>query len=331
MSYDADTGRSPPAGKDDTHSVVESIMAKLDASPMPEQSGDTGDTREDQATGAPGSPGATAEAVDAEGDAVAEAVAELTGEPLHDVTIDGSKERVTLGELRKGYSRQRDYTRKTAALAEQRRGLEAERAYLKDFLESAIRDNEAGDPVLAEGRATDWAKLAAEQPTVYAQRRAAFEQSLARLDRVREARRRVDAEDQAVKSQALGAYASQQRAALLREIPELADPARRKAIDDELTAYASSQGFAPGEQRQILDHRLLKVFRDAAAYAKLRHAKDSMAGKRVGESSRTQSPRASRDGAARKSARLSALKRNALRTGRIDDVVESVLAHLEED
>ncbi len=331
MSFDADTGLGPPAGKDDTHSVVESVMAKLEASPLPETSGDADDTRQDHATNAPGLPGETADAGEAEVDVAAEALAELTGEPLHDVTIDGRKERVTLGELRKGYSRQRDYTRKTAALAEHRRALETERTYLKDALDAVVRDNEAADPVLAEGRATDWAKLAAEQPEAYAQRRAAYEHSLARLERAQGLRRRMDAETEARKNQALGAYAKQQRTAILRDIPELADPARRKAIDEELTAYAKTQGFSPKEQTQILDHRLLKVFRDAAAYAKLRQAKDSMAGKRVDVVSRTQAPRASRDGAAGASARLSALKRNALRTGRIDDVVESILAHLEED
>lgn len=331
MSFDADTGLGPPAEKGDIHSVVDSIMAKLEASPQPDDAGDADDTPHDRATGVPGSPGDTTEAGEAGSDVVAEAVAELTGDPLHDVTIDGRKERVTLGELRKGYSRQRDYTRKTAALAEQRRGLETERRHLKEILEAVIHDAEAVDPMLAEGRATDWAKLAVEQPEAYAQRRAAFDRRVARLERAHEARRRMLADDQARHGRAFGIYAARQRDELLRRMPELADPAKRKSIGDELTAYAASKGFSPEEQAQILDHRLLQVFHDAASFRKLRQARDGVAGKRVVSVSRTQAPRASRDGAARRTDRLNALKRNALRTGRVDDVVESVLAHLEED
>jgi hypothetical protein len=330
MYLDADTGARPPAEPRDLHGVAESIIAKLEASPEPE----TGDTPSDPATGVAGADAAPEERTevdDAPVDSVAEAVAELTGKPLHAVVVDGRTERVTLEELRKGYSRQRDYSRKTAALAEQRRGLETERARLKEVLDAFIADAEAVDPVLAEGRAIDWERLAAEQPTVYAQKRAEFDRRAARLEQARGLRREMAVREDAVRAQAFDAYTGQQRRALLRAIPDLADPGKRTAIAEELSAYASQLGFSADEQSRIVDHRLLRVFHDAMQFRRLRQTKERLAGKQTGGASRTQAPMASREGAARRSDRLHALKRNALRTGRIDDMVESVLAHLEED
>ena len=45
-------------------------------------------------------------------------------EALYAVRIDGEEHEVTLGELVKGYSRQSDYTKKTQALSEQRKGFD---------------------------------------------------------------------------------------------------------------------------------------------------------------------------------------------------------------
>lgn len=334
MHLDADTGASPPADSRSLHGVVESIVAKLDTPPE--------STPLDAADGAPsgpangrpgaeGSPGEGTEADDAPVDPVAEAVAELTGKPLHAVVVDGRTERVTLDELRKGYSRQRDYSRKTAALAEHRRELEAERARLKEVLDTFIADAEAVDPVLAEGKATDWERLAAEQPAVYAQKRAEYDRRAARLEQARNLRREMAAREDAIRAHVFAAYTGEQRRALLQAMPELADPARRAAIAAELSAYASAVGFSSDEQSRIVDHRLVRVFHDALQFRRLNQARQRLSSKRAGEASRTQVPLASRESVVRRSDRLSALKRNALRTGRIDDMVESVLAHLEED
>ena len=52
-------------------------------------------------------------------------------EPAYEVTVDGEKQRVKLSELLSGYQRQADYTRKTQALAEERRQVDAMLAALK--------------------------------------------------------------------------------------------------------------------------------------------------------------------------------------------------------
>lgn len=318
MSFDADPGASPPADPGDVHGVAEQILARLEASPA------QGEAEPTEPTDATDHEGATT-------DIAADAVAELAGEPLHDVVVDGRTQRVALSELRKVYSRQQDYSRKTAALAEQRRAVEAERRQLKDALGAFIHDGETVDPVLAEGRRTDWEKLAAEQPQLYAQRRAEFDRRQARLEEARALRASLAARAEAARAQAHDAFAGEQRRALLAKMPELGDPARRKALAAELSAYAADLGFSGDEQARILDHRLVQVFHDAMLHRRQQGLKDGLQGKRVKPGSRTQAPMASREEGARRSGKLQALKRNALRTGRVDDVVDSILAHLEED
>lgn len=60
------------------------------------------------------------------------------GDQFYDVKIGGQTRKVPLAELLNGYQRQQDYTQKTMALAEERRGFEtkfeAERTQLRDFL-----------------------------------------------------------------------------------------------------------------------------------------------------------------------------------------------------
>lgn len=239
MNFDADTGTSPPADPGNIQAVTQQIIARL------EQSDGAAPAEDVPADGAISSN-------DAAPDEAAEALAELSGEPLHDVTVDGRKQKVTLDELRKGYSRQQDYSRKTAALAEQRRAAEAERARLKDALDAIIRDGETIDPVLAEGARTDWEKLAAEEPERYARQRAEFDRRLARLGEAKAMRRAMAAKDDAVRAEAFDAFAAGQRQNLLRRMPELGDPAKRKAVAAELSSAPSARGSrcrpAPGRR-----------------------------------------------------------------------------------
>jgi len=318
MNFDADTGTSPPADPGNIQAVTEQIVARL------EQSDGAAPAEDAAADGASPSN-------DAAPDQAAEALADLSGEPLHDVTVDGRTQRVTLDELRRGYSRQQDYSRKTAALAEQRRAAETERARLRGALDAVIQDSETVDPVLAEAARTDWEKLAAENPEAYARQRAAVDRRLARVEEARAMRRAMAAKDDALRAEAFDAFATRQRQGLLRHLPELGDATKRKAVAAELSAYAAERGFSAAEQAQILDHRLLRVFHDAMLHDKQRAARSSLAAKKVTQTSPTQAPSAARDGGIRRSARLGALKRNAIRTGRVDDVVDSILAHLDED
>lgn len=78
----------------------------------------------------------TTEFDDGEG---AEATADATDEPSYTITVDGEEIEVPLSELRNGYSRHADYTRKTQELASEREQLASLRR-----LETALNDDPKG-------------------------------------------------------------------------------------------------------------------------------------------------------------------------------------------
>lgn len=55
-----------------------------------------------------------------------EEVSEEGSEPLYTIKVDGKEIQVTLDELKNGYQRQSDYTRKAMAVSEQRKEAEAQ-------------------------------------------------------------------------------------------------------------------------------------------------------------------------------------------------------------
>ena len=67
----------------------------------------------------------TEEYVEDDGDYEVDEEEEQPETPRYYVKIDGEEQEVTLEELRNGYQRQADYTRKSQALAEQRKAYEA--------------------------------------------------------------------------------------------------------------------------------------------------------------------------------------------------------------
>ena len=101
---------------------------------------------------------------------------------LFDITVNGKQQKVSLNELKEGYSKGSDYTKKTMELSEQRRSLDTE-------LDTISKDKEAVNQmredymnklqVVEQNLQTedniDWVKLAQEDPTDYAVKKAEYD------------------------------------------------------------------------------------------------------------------------------------------------------------
>lgn len=190
---------------------------------------------------------------------------------LHVVKIGDEELSVTLDEALKGYQRTQDYTRKTMALAEERKSLDAEKQStaqereqyaqalerMATFFASAEDDTEE----LAALRNTDPAEYAAR--VAEKQQRATYQQGIkAEQTRVAEQAKR----------EAAGKFAEQvkaEEAKLLKAIPDWSDEAKRKAGQAEVIEYALSLGLEPAEVAEIYDHRLVLALRDAAKWRAL--------------------------------------------------------------
>jgi len=190
-------------------------------------------------------------------------------EPLHRLRVDGKEVEVSLQELKDGYSRQQDYTRKTQALAEDRRKAEAEATQLRGARDQYAERLEALATALKQAQPTepDWDKLKAENPTEYVVQREDFR-------RLKERQQEVEAEQRRVYEERLADWEAQQEAYLAAEsaklheaIPEWKDEAKAKVEKGKLADYVTkTYGWTNDDLAAVTDHRLMLVLRKAMLY-----------------------------------------------------------------
>ena len=122
-----DTSNPNGTGAFDAQSAFASLLAVEDGEPAAGEA-----LQEEETSSTEVEASETEDEVAAEQDAEAESESEEEAEPEEEeaapatyrVKVDGEEVEVTLDELQKGYSRTQDYTRKTQALAEQRKAAE---------------------------------------------------------------------------------------------------------------------------------------------------------------------------------------------------------------
>lgn len=243
-------------------------------------------------------------------------------EPTYTVKVRGAEVKVTLDELRSGYSRTEDYKAKTAELAEQRRAAEQDRAGIAARVKALddVLSRAPLDPVLAEGMKTDWTALARDQPADYVAKRAEFDARVKAWQEV--AQTRATAQQQQMAA-ALAENDRQMREA----VPEWNDEGKRKALQASIADTLKSYGFKPEEYQHVADHRVLLVARDAMLYRQMLADRKAADAKKAIPVPRTVSPGTPEAG--KSNAKVQALLKSAARSGRVDDQVNAVLAALE--
>lgn len=175
------------------------------------------------------------------------------------VTLDGD-EKVTLKDLKAGYFRQADYTRKTTELAQERKTVEATKAQLAErttVVETALQ-NLSGylqglippEPPL---------QLAQTDPGRYQYQRALRESAIAELGQLVSIKGEVDTHKQSVSEADQRAYREAEAQRLVKAMPHLTDPGKRAAFDASVKAAALEFGFTEDEVAATVDHRILRL------------------------------------------------------------------------
>lgn len=234
------TDRAPDAGE---------ALAALFAAQQDEESPNTPAEKPDEAP-APEQPETP---VEASGDAEAEEVAtedatptEETAAPtLYTVVIDGKPEQVPLEELQAGYSRTGDYTRKTMAVAEERRKAEALARDASQERERYIEGLKNVEGLLAaqDGEEPDWDKLGQElDDAAFAKAHAQWDIRKQRIHTLRTKREGLEQKAFADREIAHQAYLREEQARLFAAIPEWKEPAKAQAEQNDITAYALQAG-----------------------------------------------------------------------------------------
>lgn len=212
--------------------------------------------------------------------------------PKYRVKVDNEELEVDVDELIKGYSRTSDYTKKTQALAEQRKAIEAEKAKVEEA--ARLRDQYAQrlqviEQMLTQSPQEDLAALKETDPIGYAVKMAEQVEREKQLAAVRQERMQLAQRQQAEQQQRLQAHLSQEAERLRAAIPEMADEVKGEVVRKEIKDFARSIGFSEQELSQVYDHRAVLTLYKAMQYDKLQKSKPATA-KRVAEAPKTLRP-----------------------------------------
>ena len=251
-------------------------------------------------------------------------------EALYAVRIDGEEHEVTLGELVKGYSRQSDYTKKTQALSEQRKGFdEATAAYEAQMqtiqeerqqyignLENIINNSKGAINSFAN---INWEELKASDPVQYVTKREELRTIQDRIQQMhvdqQRAMEKAQQENNVLQAQTL----REEHQALTEKMPEWSTPETQANISASIREYASMQGFTEEELSSLVDHRSLIVLHKAMQF-------DNLQSSDIGKKKLKNKPRLVRAGKGstkdgnKKQKRTAQMKR-LRETGHVDDSV----------
>jgi len=203
---------------------------------------------------------------------------EETEEPQRfKVKVDNEEVEVTLEELQQGYSRTKDYTKKTQALAETRKAVEAERARIEEAKQ--LRDTyaqrlEVIEKLLAQDQGEEnLAELRDSDPIGYAIKIAERSEKEKQLQAVRAEKQKIAQQQEYDRQQALQGHLQQEAVKLREMIPEFRDEAKAEIARKDIRTYAKSVGFSDEELSQVYDSRAVKTLYNAMMYEKLMKGK----------------------------------------------------------
>lgn len=184
------------------------------------------------------------------------------------VKVDGEEMEVTLDELKSGYSRTKDYTKKTQEIAQIRKQAESEiQAVIQERQQYQQLLGQLAQQVAAEGQAEpDWEFLAQNDPIEYSRQWTDWQRKQQKAQVIQAEQRRVAALNQQAMMQQMQQTLEANKGKLLEAIPEWKDPAKAKAEKSMIREQGKKLGFTDQELEQAYDHRAILALRKAALY-----------------------------------------------------------------
>jgi len=193
-------------------------------------------------------------------------------EETYRVRIGDDEVDLTLEELRLGYMRQGDYTRKTQQVAEGRKAAEAELEALTAQRESYANQLAQLETALNQSEPTQeyWDALQAEDPIEYVKQREALRDRRDALAQVQSEQQRVQQEQYQQLQAQTQERLKQEADKLLDVIPEWRDADVATKQKNAVYTYAQRHlGYSEQELSQIGDHRAVNALRKAYLYDEL--------------------------------------------------------------
>lgn len=213
----------------------------------------------------------------------AEAEAE-EDDPLVTVKIDGKAVEVKLSELKNGYQRQADYTRKTQEVSEARRAADAEftkaQQERQTYAQNLQRLQIQTEALLQQQQATDWQALLESDPVEYLKQQRIAQEQHAKLNQIHQEQQRVQQQEAYEAQQRHAQHLQDQREQLIAKIPQWKDETKAKAEKAALREFLLREGYDDETVGSLADSRAVVIARKAMLYDQM-VAKASAAAKKV--------------------------------------------------
>ena len=199
---------------------------------------------------------------------------EETEDPSYTIKVDGEEYEVNLEELKAGYQRQSDYTRKSQALAEGRKENEAiqtERLKLEQerqmYANGLQMLKEQQSAKLQEFKDVDWSTLKEEDPYAYMLKKDEYRDAQDKARNAAQQQQIVQQQQKQQEAQSRATFVQDQYSQLVNALPEWDN--KESTVKEDIRKFAISSGYAPEEVDQLADHRSVLILKKAMEFDKL--------------------------------------------------------------
>lgn len=235
------------------------------------------------------------ETLESESQTSEEVEEEEEGEPLteqepatevdyYSVKIDGEEYEVTLDELQSGYQRQKDYTRKTQSLAEERKANEVRKGELEGMYQTFLTQSQQADELLNRDikkfEATDWTRLKEDDPVAYVQKQIEVQELKQAKQQILDQAQAVYEHNQKIRAAEQVQHVELQRKEALKLFPEWSSEEKATANQSQIIAYARSIGYQDTELANIVNAKDLLILDKARKYDALQTTKKGITKKK---------------------------------------------------
>jgi len=187
------------------------------------------------------------------------------------VKVAGQELKVTLDELKKGYSRDADYRRKTEELSFEKKQFQSETEQQRqDYSKRITELNQilafTQQQLNSEINNVDLNKLYEEDPVEATK---VERQIRLKKEKMMDAANKLQQEQQ----RQLSSYVQEQQRILAEKMPEFNDAQKASTTKNNLRNFLNSYGFKDAEIGQIYDHRIVMLVNDALKYRNVKNVK----------------------------------------------------------
>jgi hypothetical protein len=179
---------------------------------------------------------------------------------LYTVRIDGKEEQVPEHELIAGYQRQSDYTRKTQAIASERKALEQEagkaRQERSEYAELLPQLRKALETVM--GKEPNWEELRAKDPAQAAIAKQRWDERVQKMHAIRQEEERVRQQEMTERQNHAQQIIREEDDKTLKLIPHWTKPEVKQKEEAAITKMLTDLGFKEDETK-IYDSRARKI------------------------------------------------------------------------